>query len=151
MIGGRVRLAAAVLMLATGCAGRGVAVADGGASPRANLRCETAFTTPAGFDPTETFEDPYADHVGVRLGYRDGEGRELHVFAGIPGELGEGLPSAGEVPVAGGGSGRLLGTGSVWVLAWETSGPCAAHAVLGNGFTRQEFLRILTESGVVPT
>lgn len=85
------------------------------------------------------------------MGFADPAGREIHVFAGIPGEFGEGLPDHGEVTVTEGGPARLLGDGSVWVLVWDTSGACAAHAVLGNGFKRGEFLRVVKEAGVVPT
>lgn len=140
------RLASALLVLASACSGHNA----GGVTPPAQPRCETGFSAPAGFEQVESFDERYSNRVGVRLGYRDADKRELHVFAGIPGEFGEGLPDAGEVQVSGGWPGRLLGGGSVWVLAWDTSGPCAAHAVLGKGLTRRDFLRVLKESGVVP-
>ena len=67
--------------------------------------CEVSFVTPPGFERTDTFEEPYPDRIGVRLGFRDEAGRELHAFAGIPGEFGEGLPDAGTVVLVGGGIG----------------------------------------------
>jgi hypothetical protein len=140
------RLASVLLVLPSACSGHN----PGGVTPTAQPRCEIGFSAPAGFEQVESFDELYSNRVGVRLGYRDASGRELHVFAGIPGEFGEGLPDAGEVQVTGGWPGRLLGNGSVWVLAWDTSGPCAAHAVLGNGLARRRFLRVLMESGVVP-
>ncbi len=134
------------LVLSAACVGDGGRERPTAAPP---ARCETPFTVPPGFRLTESLEDPYPDHVGVRLGFRDRERRELHVFVGIPGEFGEGLPAAGAVSLAAGEDGRLLGADATWVLAWDSTGPCAVHAVLGNGFTRVAFLRVLEESGVV--
>ncbi len=114
------------------------------------VRCESRLEVPPGFEMTESFEEDFPDHVGVRLGLRDGRGRELHYFAGIPGEFGEGLPVAGSVAVVGPEQGQLAGGDEVWVLVWDTAGPCAAHAVLGNGFTRRQFLKTLEVAGVVP-
>jgi len=104
---------------------------------------------PAGFRSIQTFEDPSADRVGVRLSFRDDQGRELHVFAGIRGEFGEGLPLASQVRLASGEEVRLLGKEETWVIAWDTGGLCGSHAVLGNGFTEAEFVGLLQESGVV--
>ena len=111
--------------------------------------CEVRFVTPEGFERTETFEEPYPDRVGVRLGFRDDEGRELHAFAGIPGEFGEGLPDAGTVRLASGGTGRLAGgPHAVWVLSWEEGGACDPRVVLGNGFDRRGFLELLGRAGI---
>jgi hypothetical protein len=136
-----------LLAVAAACVGSGRGGAE--TSPSGPPTCEVRFTVPAGFRVTESFEDPYPDHVGVRMGFRDPRRRELHYFAGIPGEFGEGLPLGRRVAVTTGEQARLLGEGDVWVLAWETSGPCAAHAVLGRDFTREEFLRMMVDSGVV--
>lgn len=130
-----------------------VACAGGGAS-RAEPQperpvCEVRFDAPTGFEPLATFEERYPDHVGVRLGFRDASGRELHAFAGIPGEFGEGLPDAGEVDVAG-RRGRLFGRGEVWVLVWREGGICDPRAALGNGLERRAFLAALEEAGTVP-
>ena len=120
------------------------------ASPPAPPVCDSRFVPAAGFEPTETFKEEYPDRIGVRLGYADREGRELHAFAGIPGEFGEGLPDAGTLALAGGRTGRLSGgPNDVWVVSWEEDGPCDPRAVLGSGFDRRAFLAILEGSGLV--
>jgi len=112
--------------------------------------CDAPFAPPAGFEPTETFKEEYPDRIGVRLGYADGGGRELHAFAGIPGEFGEGLPDAGSLKLAGGGRGRLSGgPNQVWVVTWDEGGACDPRAVLGSGFDRRAFVSILEGSGLV--
>ena len=112
--------------------------------------CEVSFVTPPGFERTDTFEEPYPDRIGVRLGFRDEAGRELHAFAGIRGEFGEGLPDAGTVDLATGGIGRLAGgPHRVWVLLWDEGGTCDPRAVLGRGFDRRAFLETLRRAGVV--
>lgn len=112
--------------------------------------CGVRFAAPAGFDPLEAFEEEYPDHLGVRLGFRDERGREFHVFAGIPGEFGEGLPAAGSVPLTEGRVGSLAGRAHVWVLTWEEGGRCDPRAALGNGFTREEFHAALVDAGLAP-
>lgn len=112
--------------------------------------CDARFEPPAGFEPTETFEEEYPDRIGVRLGYADPDGRELHAFAGIPGEFGEGLPEAGSVKLSAGGTGRLSGgPNAVWVVSWEDGGACDPRAVLGSGFDRRAFMEVLEGSGLV--
>lgn len=114
------------------------------------LTCEVSFVTPPGFERTDTFEEPYPDRIGVRLGFRDEGGRELHAFAGIRGEFGEGLPDAGTVELAAGGIGRLAGgVHRVWVLVWDEGGPCDPRVVLGRGFDRPAFLETLQRAAVV--
>jgi hypothetical protein len=113
--------------------------------------CEPGFATPVGFRPTESFEDPYADHVGIRLGFVSEDGRELHYFAGIPGEFGEGLPVVAQVETAEGIWGPLQGAGQTWVLSWRAPGPCGVRAVLGNGFTRRAFRETLAFAGIIPS
>jgi len=112
--------------------------------------CNVRFAAPAGFEPLEPFEERYADHVGVRLGFRDDRRREFHVFAGIPGEFGEGLPAAGSMGLTEGRSGDLAGRVHVWVLTWEEGGPCDPRAVLGTGFSRTEFQAVLVDAGLAP-
>ncbi len=120
------------------------------APPSGRTACEVSFVTPAGFERTDTFEETYPDRVGVRVGFRDEAGRELHAFAGIPGEFGEGLPHGGTVELAAGGIGRLAGgVHRVWVLAWDEGGTCDPRVVLGKGFDRRGFLATLEEAGVV--
>lgn len=120
------------------------------ASEEPPVACGVRFAAPAGFDPLQPFEEGYPDHVGVRLGFRDERGREFHVFAGIPGEFGEGLPAAGSVPLTEGRNGNLAGRAQVWVLTWEEGGLCDPRAVLGNGFTREEFDAALADAGLTP-
>jgi hypothetical protein len=112
--------------------------------------CEPGFTAPQGFRQTEAFEDPYVDHVGIRLRFVSEDGRELHVFVGIPGEFGEGMPVAGMVRAAGGIEGSLQGSAGTWVLTWRAPGPCGTRAVLGSGFTQRTFLDTLEGAGIVP-
>lgn len=112
--------------------------------------CEPGFSVPMGFRQTEVFEEPHEDHVGIRLGFVSDDGLELHYFAGIPGEFGEGLPTVGTVPAAGGIEGALQGRGSTWVLSWRAPGPCGTRAVLGSGFSRDGFVRTLEDAGIVP-
>ena len=111
-------------------------------------RCEVVVQAPAGFQALEALREEYLDHVGVRLGFRDRHGRELHAFAGIPGEFGEGLPAAGEIELAPGRIGLLSGSDRVWVVEWTEGGPCDPRAALGNGFGREGFLAVLQEAGI---
>ena len=112
--------------------------------------CEVRFVTPAGFERTDTFEETYPDRVGIRVGFRDEAGRELHAFAGIPGEFGEGLSDGGTVELASGRTARLAGgVHHVWVLVWDEGGLCDPRVVLGKGFDRRGFLATLEEAGIV--
>jgi hypothetical protein len=141
-----IALVAAAFAAATACTGGG----GGHQEPRQPVRCQVDyFTVPPGFHPVRTFEERYPDHVGIRLSLRDGDGRELHVFSGIPGEFGEGLPSGGSVDVTGFGPVGLVGRGRVWVLWWEVEGACSPRAVLGNGLSRQRYLQTLADAGLV--
>jgi len=112
------------------------------------VMCDVRFAAPLGFDPLETFEEEYDDHVGVRLGFRDERRREVHVFAGIPGEIGEGLPSAGRVRLTDGRTVGVFGRGEVWVVVWNERDICDPRAVLVNGLSRREFLTTLAEMGL---
>jgi hypothetical protein len=113
--------------------------------------CEPGVPVPSGFEPLDTFEEPYADHVGVRLGFRDDERRELHILAGIPGEFGEGTTPAGELDLTQGRTGRLYeGVEGVWLVVWEEDDPCDPRVVIANGFTRDVFLDALVDAGLLP-
>jgi hypothetical protein len=113
--------------------------------------CDVRFAAPSGFGPLEPFEEEYDDHVGVRLGFRDERRREVHVFAGIPGEIGEGLPSAGWVTLNEGGPKRVVGRDQVWVVVWDEGDICDPRAVLVNGLSRREFVTTLAEMGLAPS
>ncbi|MFM8943798.1 MAG: hypothetical protein ACKOI0_00810 [Actinomycetota bacterium] len=104
---------------------------------------------PSGFRVTAAFSDPYPDRVASRTSLVDDAGRLLHRFAGVPGEIGEGLRSAGSIALASGGEARLLGRGRVWALAWTAAGPCGERAVLGAGFRRRAFLEALRGVGLL--
>jgi hypothetical protein len=95
-------------------------------------------------------QDPYPDRIGVRIDLRADGGRELHYFAGIPGEFGEGLPEHGSVDIRGGETGELLGDGTTWVLAWGSGTPCTPVVVIGNGIDRRAFMDLLASAGALP-
>jgi len=144
-----VRRAAALVVAATlaACGSDNATGAGSGPTDRVPV-CDVAISAPPGSQALPEFREPYADHVGIRLGYRDGLGRELHAFAGIPGEFGEGLPAAGDVELAPGLVGRLSGSGVVWVVEWDEGGRCDPRAALGNGFEREDFLEVIEEAGI---
>jgi hypothetical protein len=144
------RLVGAVFLAALAVACTREASSHDEASADEERTCQAGFTTPEGFQQTESLRDPYPDHVGIRLGFVSDDGRELHYFAGIPGEFGEGLPSAGDVMVAQGLEGPLQGGRRTWVLSWHAPGPCGARAVLGTGFTRAAFLQTLERAAIIP-
>jgi hypothetical protein len=110
--------------------------------------CDVRFAAPTGYAPIETFEDPYPDHVGVRLGFEDEGGRQFHVLSGIPGEIGEGLPAAGEVAMSEGRTGEFVGRDEVWVVVWQEGDVCDPRAVIGDGFSRSEFEDLLGQAGL---
>ncbi len=113
-------------------------------------RCDVDLAVPDGFRVTGSIQDPYPDRIGVRIDLRADDGRELHYFAGIPGEFGEGLPEHGSIDVRGGETGELLGDGTTWVLAWGDGTPCSPLVVLGNGIERRAFMEILANAGALP-
>jgi hypothetical protein len=150
--GGLSRLAIVLLIAgtATGACGRGGESEPAATPPEETLTCESGFSQIAGFEQTKRSEDPYVDHVGIRLDLEDADHRQIHYFAGIPGEFGEGLPANEQVTVAVGLQASLLGQDTTWVLAWDASGPCGPRAVLGDGLTHDEFLETIRSAGVIP-
>jgi hypothetical protein len=134
---------AAVVVLAAACSGRSPAVAPDVPT------CQIRFAAPEGFAPLESFEEPYRDRVGVRLGFVDVQRRELHVFAGIRGEFGEGLPEAGTIELRDGRVGTLAGRGDVWIVTWTEGDRCDPRALLASGFDRAAFDATLVEAGLV--
>jgi hypothetical protein len=113
------------------------------------MKCSGVTVGPSGFKVTETVEERYRDHIGVRITFGDERGRRLHYFTGVPGEYGEGLPVAGSAHVASGADVSLIGKDQTWVIAWDTGGLCGSHAVIGNGFTKEGFIKALQSSGVI--
>ncbi|MGH2590564.1 MAG: hypothetical protein ACRDGW_07195 [Actinomycetota bacterium] len=139
------RLLILVLATATGCT---IGGSDGPeASP---VVCAVRFAAPSGFAPAGSLEQDQRDHVGLRLDFADPEGRELHVFAGIPGEFGEGLPAAGRLELTEGRSGLVAGRGEVWVVTWDEEDLCDPRSVLASGFSRRAFVEALAEMGLAP-
>jgi hypothetical protein len=122
---------------------------DAGTPEPATPACEVRFAAPGGFAPLESFEERYDDRIGVRLGFADARDRELHLFAGIPGEFGEGLPDAGSLPLTDGRTGTLVGRDDVWIVTWEEGDRCDPRAVLANGFSRKAFEAALTDAGLL--
>jgi hypothetical protein len=135
---------------ATGACGRSAEREPAPSPSEETLTCEPGFAEIAGFEQTKRSEDPYVDHVGIRLDLEDADHRQIHYFAGIPGEFGEGLPANEQVTVAVGLQASLLGQGTTWVLAWDASGPCGPRAVLGDGLTHDEFLETIRSAGIIP-
>lgn len=129
------------------CTGDGDAGGDVAPEP---VVCEIRFEAPPAFELREGLEDAYSDRVGTRRDFRDDRGRELHVFAGIRGEFGEGLPEVGAVELASGETvGLFGGPHDVWVLLWNEGDVCDPRVVLGNGFERKSFVAVLRRGGVV--
>lgn len=115
-------------------------------------KCQVGFATPSGFEPLETFEEKERGHMGVRLGFRDQDRREFYVAAGIPGEWGEGMAPAGTVTLRGGRTAPLLSAAEgTWLVRWDVGDPCDPRVVIGNGFSRQEFLELLAATGLGPS
>lgn len=135
-----------LLLATTGCTVGGTQE-----STPSRVVCDVRFAAPSGFGPLEPLEVEYDDHVGVRLDFRDERLREVHVFAGIPGEIGEGLPSAGWVTLNEGGPLRVVGRDRVWVVVWDEGDICDPRAVLVTGFSRREFVATLAEMGLAPS
>jgi hypothetical protein len=130
---------------ATGCT---IGGSDG---PEASqVVCDVRFAAPSGFAPAGSLEQDQPDHVGVRLDFGDREGRELHVFAGIPGEFGEGLPAAGRLELTEARTGLVAGRHEVWVVTWEEGDLCDPRSVLANGFSRRAFVETLRGMGLAP-
>jgi hypothetical protein len=139
------RLALVLALTLAGCTGSEPVGADN------RPICELRFAAPAGFAPIDSFEEEYPDHVGVRLGFRDPQGHEFHVLVGIPGEIGEGLPTAGELELTEGRTAQLVGRDDVWIAIWDEDDRCDPRAVIGNGFTRETFEEALVDAGLVQT
>jgi hypothetical protein len=121
--------------------------------PRATHRaerptCEATFRRPAGYRLVDTHEVNLRDHIGVRLAFRDRRHRQLYVFSGVPGEFGEGLPPTEVLTLGTEDRVWLVGRRGTWVVAWDEGGPCGSRAVIGDGLTKEAFLRALRRAGV---
>ncbi len=113
-------------------------------------RCDTPpGRGPEGFALRRTLEIDEGDRVATRLDYLDPEGRRLVYLLGLSGGIGEGLPVLGAVTIPAGPQARFLGRDEAWMLVWEDAFPCPRSAVVGNGFDRPGFVRLLVELGLV--
>jgi hypothetical protein len=146
----RLAIVLAIAGAVTGACGRDAEREPATTPSQETLTCEPGFSRIAGFEQTKRSEDPYLDHVGIRLDLEDADHRQIRYFAGIPGEFGEGLPANEQVTVAVGLQASLLGQDTTWVLAWDASGPCGSRAVLGDGLTQDEFLETIRSAGIIP-
>lgn len=150
-LGGGARVAICVLLLTAAACGENAGQTRASVSESDEpATCEPGFSEIAGFEQTKSYEEPSADHVGIRLDFEDGDHRQIHYFAGIAGEFGEGLPAAEQVSVAAELEATLLGQDTTWVLAWDASGLCGRRAVLGDGLTHDEFLETIRSAGIIP-
>ena len=116
-------------------------------------RCQVSpGSPPEGFLLVRTREIEYPDHVGVREEYRHDDGRLLVYLLGVTGEMGEGSPIAEEVELVTGEAATLFGSENTgaWSLVWAQDLPCPQVAVVGNGFTRDQFEGALEDIGVIP-
>jgi hypothetical protein len=154
----RAALLIAVAVLGAGCTGDRPS-ADVASSPRADPhgggppRCQASpGSPPDGFVLRRAREIRYTDHVGVREEYRHGDGRLLVFLLGITGEMGEGATVVEELELSTGGPATLFGDGDnlSWSLIWSDDPPCPQMAIVGNGFSRDDFVSALRESGVLP-
>jgi hypothetical protein len=134
------------LSVLAGCTGRTAEQQTAQPSPTI---CPAVAVAPSGFQVTERVEERYPDHIGIRITFRDDHGRRLHSFTGVPGEYGEGLPVAGSAHLVSGEDVSLIGEDQTWIIAWDTGGLCGAHALIGNGFSRKGFFKVLKASGVI--
>jgi len=116
----------------------------------ARPRCEALpGRAPEGFVLVETRDVPAPSHIGTRRSYRDPEGARLEILLGAVGQVGEGLRLVEERVLPSGASGRLLGEGRRWALAWEEDPPCLRNAIIAEGMGRSAFLEVLEGMGLV--
>ncbi|MGH2675987.1 MAG: hypothetical protein ACRDH1_11325 [Actinomycetota bacterium] len=140
--------ALAVAVLGAACT-QDRSAGDGSAGPMP--RCEALPGRGVeGFVLERTRELDEGDRIATRRDYRDRRGRLLVYLLGLSGEIGEGLPFLGPVTLAGGERARFLGRRTAWMVVWEGAFPCPQLAVVGNGFRKEEFVRLLVEAGLLP-
>lgn len=105
---------------------------------------------PEGFVLVRTKNYPNPQYVAVRREFRDSEERLLVYLLGITGEVGEGAPVAQKVTLADDTEATLVG-GPVgnWAITWQDEFPCEQMAIVGNGFTRDDFEALMSEIGLL--
>lgn len=134
---------ALIAVVATGCAG------DLGAEsglPACNARPRD----PAGYVPVETEEIEGSDRSGGRYAYRGPDGEQVTFYYGVTTDAGGGLPKVQLLPLAGTGGGQLLGQGTNWTFTWTAEFPCDRMRIVGSGFTKKGFIRMLGGAHVIP-
>jgi hypothetical protein len=145
---------AALLILGAGCTGDLPAQqqdAEAQGSSEGSPSCDASpATPPEGFLLVNSREFRYSDHVGVREDYRHEDGRLLVYLLGVTGEMGEGANVAEDLDLASGEPATLFGVegGQNWSVVWEGELPCPQMAIVGNGFSREEFESTLQDMGV---
>lgn len=113
-------------------------------------RCPPPIAIPDGFEVVSQMEDPMPGRIATRSSLDDSRGRSLHLFSGLEGEFGEGLPLVDDaLMLASGSRASLLGSGDTWALVWRDAKPCASRAVFASGFRRAAFLRVMGEVGLL--
>jgi hypothetical protein len=144
-------LAAATLLLA-GCSGTRDPNAIEQVSPSLltvqPVECHIGIRVP-GFDVVDQSRVPMPDRVGLTVKMTDAAGRKVLLKAGLPGDFAEGATPLGQVSVVGGLEGWLYGAGSVWVLTWDSGGPCGPHVAIGNDISKYGFVVAMTRAGVM--
>ena len=145
----------AVVVLGAGCTGDRPAAAPpspGASSEAGPPRCEASLgAPPEGFLLVRSREIRYRDHVGLREEYRHEDGRLLVHLLGVVGEMGEGASVVEDVELATGEAASLFGSGGRrgWSVVWSDEHPCPQMAVVGNGFSREEFLAAMREARIL--
>jgi len=138
--------AAAVVTLLVGCGSTG---GPGRSAAPEPPRCAFPYPPPSGYVAHGHLEVPTATHIGVRDVYGGFDERSIILTSGIPGEFGEGLPVVGELPLASGVTGSLMGEERTWLLIWGEVAPCTPLTVTGNGFTRSSFRELVVGMGLL--
>jgi hypothetical protein len=143
----RVAVTVAVAVLAAGCVVSRAAVPGSGPKPTCDVFPGRGVE---GFVLERTQPIDEQDHVAVRHEYLDPRGRLLVYLLGVHGEVGEGSPDRQDVALVDGTPARFLGGRGNWVLVWNDHPPCPQVAVVGNGFRREDFARLLVEAHLLP-
>lgn len=148
-------VAAAAFVAAAAACDRAVEPVDGGspeptaaASP-STVRCP--LEVPAVFvewEAAEEIEVEAEDHIGVRETFTS-EGRSVTLMVGIAGEVGEGLPVAGQRETTTGMFATLQGEADTWALTWRDAGTCGDRAVLGEGLGQADFEDLMREARIL--
>lgn len=130
-------------ILASGCAG------DLGAESGLPA-CNARPIDPAGFEPVPSEVIEGDQRSGHRYAYRGPAGEQVAFYYGVSTGEGDGLPTVQQLPLAGSGGGQLFGQGERWTLTWSDQFPCDRMRVVGTGFTKKGFIKLLGMAHVIP-